>query len=152
MTDTKGFPKLRALPDCPEPPWHFIGQLYQAGSSVVDLAQRFKVNERKLRAYLAKHSATNKVRSDLEVKIASTLARDDLVSTLLKATALLKTKDQFAKDDLAALERLTNTAAKLFTWPAAKPVESITSANETNDAINLSLLRLTPEQIREARQ
>jgi transposase-like protein len=151
MTDTKGFPKLRALPECKEPPWFFIAQLYQAGSSVVDLAKRFGVNERQLRQYLAKHAAAGgKTRSDLEVKLASNQVRDDLVSSMLKASAALKSKEAFTRDDVATLEKLTNTATKLFAWPAPKPVESSSASGDATDAINIGLLRLSPEQIRNA--
>jgi hypothetical protein len=151
MTDTTGFQKIRSNPPCHEPPWFQIGQRYQQGWSIVRLLKHYQgLKESDLRKYLATHCTTGgNVRTNLEVIQASNQVRDDLVSSLLNASALLKAKEAFNRDEIAALEKLTATAAKLFQWPAARPVDSVTLPAEAG-AINLNLLRLSPEQIRNA--
>jgi hypothetical protein len=152
MTDTTGFKKLRSNPPCHEPPWFQIGKRYSQGWSVVRLLKAYpQLKEAELRKYLATHCTTGgKVRTNLEVIQASNQVRDDLVSSLLNASAMLKAKEAFNRDEIAALEKLTATAQKLFQWPAARPVESANALPSEAGAINLNLLRLSPEQIRNA--
>jgi hypothetical protein len=110
-----------------------------------------QLKESDLRKYISTHCTTgSNVRTNLEVIQASNQVRDDLVSSLLNASAMLKAKEAFNRDEIAALEKLTATAAKLFQWPAARPVDSTNGLETDAGAINLNLLRLSPEQIRNA--
>lgn len=149
MTDVRGHRMVRALPENGEPPWYFIGCVYaKGGSSVEGLAQRFGVNERQLRTYLAKHvTEAGKVRTDLEVKRLSLEVRGDLAKALGEAAKAISRGEPLSSQAVGQLKGLVDSAAKLFAWPVAKAVEVRVESGISGgeDAINLPLLRMSPE-------
>jgi hypothetical protein len=90
-----------------------------------------------------------------EIADASDTVRANLVEILLKISAKLASlpDNLIGPQNLAQVAKLTDTAAKLFCWPNAKPVDlsSQLLANQfPSQAINLALIHTTPEQLREA--
>jgi hypothetical protein len=132
-------------------PWHLIGQLAANGKSVDELSLKFGVSKARITKRLNLALAQNgHVRTNLEIKEAGHQVKSDLVSVLLKLTKNLASKDQPDPKDSHELTRLIDSAAKLFSWPNAKPVDPsiiLNTANQT-PAINLNLIRTSPEELR----
>ncbi len=137
----------------PPPPWHLIGELFASGTSVEELAQRFGVPQKAIQRRLdVALSASGYVRSNAEISLCSKKVRADLVSTLVSFTSQLADRREDLDDkDLIKLERLTNIAAKLFTWPMAKAIDlTIQPVSPEKQAINLDLIKRAPESLSDA--
>jgi hypothetical protein len=132
-------------------PWHLIGELASRGESVKSLAHKFNVSEARIKKRLALALAPNgHVRSNLEIKEASNQVKSDLVGVLLKLSNNLASKDDSEPKDTIELSRLIDSAQKLFSWPNPKPVDAsaLLNASTIIPAVNLNLIRTTPDQLR----
>jgi hypothetical protein len=120
---------------------------------VVELARRFRVNERQLRTYLAKHvTEEGRVRTNLEVKRLSEEVRGDLARALSEASRAIVMGEPVSREAVNTIKSLVDSAHKLFAWPVAKAVEvnvgvsnNVVEQSEGGGAINLPLLRMSPE-------
>jgi hypothetical protein len=134
-------------------PWHFIGELFANGSSVEELSARFNVPPKAIQRRLdVALSSSGHVRSNAEISLCSHKVKSDLISTLTRyAGQLADKRDSLDDKDLLRLERLTNVAAKLFTWPMAKAIDlSIQPIQPQNQAINLDLIKRSPASLSDA--
>jgi hypothetical protein len=100
---------------------------------------------------IARSVAKKQKLSSAELQDASNQVKANLVVTLQKIVAKLASEPPDSID-LSKFSRLVETSARLFAWPATKAVE-ISTSNESpfkqlNTAINLALIRTTPEQLR----
>jgi len=132
-------------------PWHLIGELAAKGKTIEELSQKFHVSPKRITKRLNLALTTNgHVRTNLEIKEAGNQVKSDLVSVLLKLTKNLASKHDPEPKDSAELSRLIDSAAKLFSWPNAKPVDATIMLNAPNvvPAVNLNLIRTTPDQLR----
>jgi hypothetical protein len=132
-------------------PWHLIGQLSANGKSVDELSSKFHVSPKRIQKRLNVALATNgHVRTNLEIKEAGNQVKSDLVGVLLKLSRNLATKHDAEPKDSVELTRLIDSAAKLFAWPNAKPVDPSIILNAPNvvPAVNLNLIRTSPEELR----
>ena len=93
---------------------------------------------------------TNRKLSAQEIANASDTVRANLTDVLVKISAKLASlpDNAIGPQNLAQVAKLTDTAAKLFTWPAPKPVDSLAQGVAPTAAINLALIHTTPEQLR----
>jgi hypothetical protein len=132
-------------------PWHLIGELAAKGKSVDELSAKFHVSPQRIQKRLSLALADNgHVRTNLEIKEAGYQVKSDLVSVLLKLTKNLANKHETEPKDSAELTRLIDSAAKLFSWPNAKPVDASAIFNGSTiiPAVNIDLIRTTPDQLR----
>jgi len=132
-------------------PWHLIGELASRGESVKSLAHKFNVSEARINKRLNLALAQNgHVRTNLEIKEASNQVKSDLVGVLLKLSKNLASKDDAEPKDTIELARLIDSAQKLFAWPNPKPVDATVLLNASTivPAVNLNLIRTTPDQLR----
>jgi hypothetical protein len=138
-------PSLFFMHDQNPVPWHFIGELFASGLSVEELAGRFHVPPKAIQRRLdVALSSSGYVRSNAEISLCSHKVKSDLISALTRFAGELNEKrdSPFDDKDLLRLERLTNIAAKLFTWPMAKAIDlSIQPSQPQNQAINLDLIK-----------
>ena len=132
-------------------PWHLIGQLAANGKSVEELAEKFHVSPNKIRKRLNLAITENgHVRTNLEIKEAGNQVKSDLVGVLLKLSRNFASKEEIEPKDSIELTRLIDSAQKLFAWPNAKPIDASIILNAPNivPAVNLNLIRTTPDQLR----
>ena len=132
-------------------PWHLIGQLAANGKTVDELSEKFRVSPNRIRKRLALALAQNgHVRSNLEIKEAGYHVKSDLVGVLLKLSKNLASKELTEPKDTIELTRLIDSAQKLFAWPNPKPVDATVLLNASTivPAVNLNLIRTTPDQLR----
>jgi hypothetical protein len=122
--------------------------MFADGHSVDELANKFAVPAVEIqRRATVQISGTGYVRSNLEVRNASNQIRSDLTTVLLRQSAELAKQADYSPADVAKLSKLIDAAKTLFAWPSAKPQES--ASNDTSPgAINLDLIKTTPEQMR----
>jgi hypothetical protein len=87
-----------------------------------------------------------------EIANASDTVRANLTDVLVKISAKLASlpDNLIGVQNLAQVAKLTDTASKLFCWPNPKPVDTSAQSAQPTAAINLALIRTTPEQLREA--
>jgi hypothetical protein len=132
-------------------PWHLIGQLAANGKSVDELSAKFHVSPKRIQKRLSLALAPNgHVRTNLEIKEAGHQVKSDLVSVLLKLTKNLASKNDLDQKDTVQMQRLIDSAQKLFSWPNAKPVDATALLNASTiiPAVNIDLIRTTPDQLR----
>jgi hypothetical protein len=132
-------------------PWHLIGQLAANGKTIEELSSKFHVSQARITKRLNLALATNgHVRSNLEIKEAGNQVKSDLVSVLLKLTKKLASKTKPNPKDTVQMQRLIDSAQKLFSWPNAKPVDASSMLNASNivPAVNLNLIRTSPQELR----
>jgi hypothetical protein len=93
---------------------------------------------------------TNRKLTKEQISEASDTVRANLTDVLVKISAKLASLPDHAigTQNLAQVAKLTDTAAKLFSWPAPKTVDSLAQGVAPTAAINLALIRTTPEQLR----
>jgi hypothetical protein len=99
---------------------------------------------------LARAHAKKLKLSRADLQEASEHVKTNLVRMLIKLTDLLVTQEPDISS-IAQTAKLTDVASKLFAWPAAKAIEISNpedSAKQLHTAINLALIRTTPEQLR----
>lgn len=155
--------------EAPEPAWGFIGELWASGEEkdIGVLAKRFGLSERALRAWLVKHyePGAGVRRTREEMGHAGAAVKDELVTVMLRLSQGLREKvergEGFTTADVGTLERLVNTAAKLFSWPSPKAIDVLAlggllggaaAGRRLGGGINLELMRLSPAQLRERGQ
>jgi hypothetical protein len=139
--------------DQPPVPWHLIGELFASGTSVEELSVRFDLPQKAIQRRLdIALSSSGYVRSNAEISLCSKKVKADLVSALVRFASQLSDKHEDLEDkDLLRLERLTNIAAKLFTWPMAKAIDlSIQPLSPQSQAINLDLIKRPPDSLSDA--
>ena len=93
---------------------------------------------------------TNRKLTKEQISEASDTVRANLTDVLVKISAKLASlpDSTIGPQNLAQVAKLTDTAAKLFSWPAPKTVDSLAQGVQPTAAINLALIRTTPEQLR----
>jgi hypothetical protein len=91
---------------------------------------------------------TNRKLTKEQICEASDSVRANLTDALLKISAKLCSLPELGPQNLAQVAKLTDTAAKLFVWPSPKPIDSLAQGVAPTAAINLALIRTTPEQLR----
>lgn len=136
-------------------PWHLIGELFSQGKSIEYLAQRFNIPPKAIQKRLdVALSSSGYVRSNAEINHCSNKVKSDLISALVKMSSeLAESADPNDKNSLLKLERLTNIAARIFSWPSAKAVDitaQAISANPSGQAINLELMKRPPDSLTDA--
>jgi hypothetical protein len=130
-------------------PWHLILTMLNDGHPIESLAAKFGVPEIEIQKRASVQiSGTGYVRSNLEVRNASNQIRSDLTTVLLRQSAELAQQSDYQPNDVAKLAKLIDAAKTLFAWPNAKPQES-PSIESPQGAINLDLIKTTPEQMRD---
>jgi hypothetical protein len=131
-------------------PWHLIMTMLADGHLVDTLAAKFNVpaSEIQRRAALSL-SGTGYVRTTLEIKDASNQVKSDLTTVLVRQAADLAKQQTFSPYDITKLTMLVGTAAKLFAWPNPKAVDPTIANPNPKNAINLELIKTTPEQMRD---
>jgi hypothetical protein len=135
-------------------PWHLIGELAQKGKTLDELSEKFSIPKNRIQKRLNLALASNgHVRTNAEIKEAGHQVKDDLVTVLLKLTKNLASKDQSEPKDSVELTRLIDSAQKLFAWPNPKPVDVTAMLNGQSivPAVNIELIRTSPDQLRAAR-
>jgi hypothetical protein len=104
---------------------------------------------------VARSQAKKQRLSKAELADASDQVRANLVITLQKLTAKLASEEA-GSINMSHFKGLVEAASRLFAWPAPKAIEVSNpedSAKQLHAAINLALIRTTPEQLRaKARQ
>jgi flagellar motor protein MotB len=85
-----------------------------------------------------------------QFKDSSETVKASLVKIVLKLTARMANSSTLSARDVNRLAKLTDIAQKLFAWPSAKPMDQnqLTLNNIASGAINVALIRTTPEQLR----
>lgn len=85
-----------------------------------------------------------------QISEASDTVRANLTDVLVRISAKLASlpDGSIGPQNLAQIAKLTDTAAKLFVWPSPKPIDSQAQGVAPTAAINLALIRTTPEQLR----
>jgi hypothetical protein len=93
---------------------------------------------------------TNRKLTKEQISDASDTVRANLTDVLVAISAKLASlpDNLIGPQNLAQVAKLTDTAAKLFNWPSPKPVDSLAPGVAPTAAINLALIRTTPEQLR----
>lgn len=94
------------------------------------------------------------IRSDAQIKAVGEQVKSDLVTALARLSQQLANQDELTLRDAPALDRLISSAAKLFAWPSPKPVDAGSNAlmSSNGNAINLALIRTSPEQLKQLSQ
>jgi hypothetical protein len=105
------------------------------------------MNELLARSKAKKQKLTKAERLD-----ASDQVKANLVTVLQKLTAKLAA-EPVDSVNISHFRTLVETASRLFGWPAVKAVDlsavDDSSVHQLHTAINLALIRTTPEQLRE---
>lgn len=144
---------VRPLPDNNAVPWHLISELFASGTPIDELSLKFNLPQKTIQRRLdLALSASGHIRSNAEINQCSHKVKSDLISTLLKMSSSLANAKSCSDDKnaLLKLERLTNVAARLFSWPSAKSIDVSASAlasNPASRAINLELVRKKPDNL-----
>lgn len=140
--------------DCHAVPWFLLFKEHKRGRSIKSLSIAYRVSEERIREkMLTWETVDGGVRTALDIKQASKRVHCDLVQALEFMARSIATKANFTNDDITKLAVLTNTAARLFAWPAAasRPgvdMSSIDNPSPLSNAINLALINTTPDQLR----
>jgi hypothetical protein len=88
----------------------------------------------------------NRKLTKAEIENAGETVRANLIDAVVQISAKLA---NVGLHDLTQIAKLTDTAQKLFAWPSVKPGDANNSlATLTNGAINVQLIRTTPDQLR----
>jgi hypothetical protein len=137
-------------------PWHLIAKQWRSGSTLEALAIRYNVSIDNLKKQLATRYDSERldIRSNAQIRAVGEQVKSDLVTALARLSQTLANKSDLDLRDAPALDRLVSTAARLFSWPNPKPFDadlsngtSLLSGN--TNAINLALIRTTPEQLKQ---
>jgi hypothetical protein len=132
-------------------PWHLIARQWKNGSSLDALSARFNVSIDQLKSKLATRYDSDRldIRTNAQIKLIGEQVKSDLVTALARISQSLANQPDISLRDAPALDRLINSAARLFSWPSPKPFESQSTLTSGNtNAINLALIRTTPDQLK----
>ena len=139
----------------PAKPWFLICKEAARGFSLDGLSRRYNVPVDHIQFQLSRFiKEDGSLRTLGDINHASKRVHSDLVQTLeAMARDLAGSADKCTSDNLAKLNSLTVTAARLFAWPVARQIDGHSPAspehlNPLSNAINLALIATTPDQLR----